>query len=219
MVDNNEEGGGRSDASSEPRRRLLRTVTAGGTALGLTVLPGKWAKPIVASVILPAHGQTSREGPTCCPGGLTGDSSVAFAGTYTLTATNYPFATYNGSYLEGGTNTQFKYTNLGPCPPQCGGDAVKYAGKYASFDGSGSYQFSYVFGIRCGDYPVVRKYFEYNGTRIGSVSTGTFVYSGTGVAGYELCKYLTENNRALSGAVQGLQSRSRSRGRRFRFGD
>ncbi len=218
MANNNEKGGGkRSDASIEARRRLLRTVTAGGTALGVAALPGKWAKPIVSSVILPAHGQTSPGTvTTCCPGGLTGDSSISTAPPFTAIGTNYTFATYNGTYLEGGTHSTLKYSNLGPCPPSCDGSAIKYAGKYETFDGNGGYQFSYVVGIRCSGEPLLRKYFEYNFTRAGSLGPGTFKYTGALTTGYEICKYLTENNRALSGAVEGVQRRSR--GRRFKFG-
>jgi len=43
----------------EARRRLLRTLAAGTTAGAATMIPGRWARPVVASVILPAHAQTS----------------------------------------------------------------------------------------------------------------------------------------------------------------
>lgn len=41
------------------RRRLLKAI-GGGTAAGATLLPGRWSKPVVDAVLLPAHAQTSR---------------------------------------------------------------------------------------------------------------------------------------------------------------
>lgn len=42
------------------RRKLLRSVVAGGGVLAAgRLLPDNWARPVVQSVILPAHGQTS----------------------------------------------------------------------------------------------------------------------------------------------------------------
>ena len=47
---------------SELRRRLLQTVAA--AAVGLTVLPSKWTKPIVGTIVVPAHAAVSPASPT-----------------------------------------------------------------------------------------------------------------------------------------------------------
>lgn len=47
------------------RRRILKVITIGGVATTATLLlPSKWAKPVVQSVIVPAHAQAS---PPECP--------------------------------------------------------------------------------------------------------------------------------------------------------
>ncbi|MCP4010585.1 MAG: hypothetical protein GY726_13885 [Proteobacteria bacterium] len=41
------------------RRKLLKTLTLGGGMVTLTNLPSTWSKPVVESLVLPAHAQTS----------------------------------------------------------------------------------------------------------------------------------------------------------------
>lgn len=46
--------------SSEKRRKLLKSIAAGGGAIVAgKSLPENWTKPVVGNVILPAHAQTS----------------------------------------------------------------------------------------------------------------------------------------------------------------
>ena len=45
---------------SHDRRKLIKGVTAGGIAAGV-VAPDKWHRPVVDSVLLPAHAQTTTE--------------------------------------------------------------------------------------------------------------------------------------------------------------
>ena len=47
-----------TNATDENRRRVLKGVTIGGGSIALT----KWSKPIVETVVLPAHAQAT--GPT-----------------------------------------------------------------------------------------------------------------------------------------------------------
>jgi hypothetical protein len=48
------------DASVEGRRKALRKLLVGGGIVGAsTQLPDKWMKPLVDSVLVPAHAQTS----------------------------------------------------------------------------------------------------------------------------------------------------------------
>ena len=57
--------------SSDSRRKLLKSIAAGsGAIVAGKSLPESWSRPVVDSVMLPAHAQTS---PTC---------STGFAGTY-----------------------------------------------------------------------------------------------------------------------------------------
>lgn len=43
------------------RRRLLKALTAAGGVLAASMLPGKWAKPVVEVGVLPAHAQVTAE--------------------------------------------------------------------------------------------------------------------------------------------------------------
>ena len=63
--------------SSEKRRKLLKSIAAGsGAIVAGKSLPDSWSKPVVDSVILPAHAQTSPAAPPAPPAppvsGLTG---------------------------------------------------------------------------------------------------------------------------------------------------
>jgi len=53
-----------SDATrTEGRRHLLKAVTVGGGAVVVgTSLPAAWTKPVIESVVLPAHAQASGDG-------------------------------------------------------------------------------------------------------------------------------------------------------------
>ena len=54
--------------SSESRRKLLKSIAAGsGAIVAGKSLPENWAKPVVDSVMLPAHAQTSPPTPTPPP--------------------------------------------------------------------------------------------------------------------------------------------------------
>ena len=53
-------------AESESRRRLLKQLAAGGgVAVTAKSLPESWTKPVVNSVLLPAHARTTGEEPSC----------------------------------------------------------------------------------------------------------------------------------------------------------
>lgn len=50
--------------SIESRRKLLKSIAAGsGAIVAGTSLPDSWSRPVVDSVMLPAHAQTSNNGP------------------------------------------------------------------------------------------------------------------------------------------------------------
>lgn len=49
-----------SDATLEKRRKALKNILAGsGTVITAAAMQDKWAKPVIESVVLPAHAQTS----------------------------------------------------------------------------------------------------------------------------------------------------------------
>jgi len=57
------------------RRRALKALVAGGALGSASLLPERWLKPVVESVVVPAHAQLS---PSACTGGcfdLTGGLS------------------------------------------------------------------------------------------------------------------------------------------------
>lgn len=47
--------------SRRSRRRLIQVLTAGGVVTTAKLLPSEWARPVVESVSLPAHAQTTSE--------------------------------------------------------------------------------------------------------------------------------------------------------------
>ena len=50
-----------SEKSNEGRRRLIKKLAiGGGVATTASSMPTKWVKPVLDSVILPAHAQTTK---------------------------------------------------------------------------------------------------------------------------------------------------------------
>lgn len=212
MPDKNNDG-------QEPRRRLLRTVAAGGSALSLTALPGKWAKPVVASVILPAHAQTS---PGClgtlanCPSGDLYSDSGSFGTTKYIPpfiTSEFPGITYENGTLTGSDRTR-KYTSYGTCPAPCDDlDANKYASARLRFGyNTGSMEVNVEY--RCGDDPVADLTLAFSGVNQGTIAgsyTGTFSYD------VEACKYLYGGGTGSPTAL-GELGRQRRSWRDFDFG-
>ena len=56
-----------SKLSSNSRRKALKAIGASGVLAG--TIPGSWTKPLVESVVLPAHAQTSPPSTTCTNSG------------------------------------------------------------------------------------------------------------------------------------------------------
>lgn len=209
---NNGSQGKNGDDSTEPRRRLLKTVAAGGTALGLTALPGKWAKPIVASVVLPAHAQTSPEDGECC------DLELVERDTEPTTAlAKYSFTSIPGigtevsdgtTFLDGTASDTLLIGSFDGCPPGCGDDGNKYVAATLGFDGDGEKYLRFENVARCDGDIVFRKYYEFNGTRSGADGT-TITYTGDGTYQVESCEDVD---------LGALRRDARSLRERFRFG-
>ncbi len=52
---------------NQSRRKALKTIAAGSAAAGALAMTGKWSKPVVNSIILPAHAQaTNGAAPATC---------------------------------------------------------------------------------------------------------------------------------------------------------
>lgn len=52
----------------DKRRDLLKALTLGSGAVAATQLPSNWSKPVVESVVLPGHAQTTGPAQTTCLG-------------------------------------------------------------------------------------------------------------------------------------------------------
>jgi len=56
-----------AEPANRSRRKALKTIAAGSAAAGALAMTGKWSKPVVNSIILPAHAQaTNAAGPATC---------------------------------------------------------------------------------------------------------------------------------------------------------
>ena len=86
---------------NENRRKLLKSLAAGsGAVIAGKSLPESWSKPVVDSVMLPAHAQTSPSpctpclvAATYCVGSGTGSIVVAVATNGTVTVSYSAFDT------------------------------------------------------------------------------------------------------------------------------
>ena len=98
----------RKQPMDQARRKALKTIVAGTAAAGVLAVSSKWSKPVVNSVILPAHAQaTNAQGPatetttTAVPttispleeGGSEGGSATFWSGAV-FTMQPFPAQTY-----------------------------------------------------------------------------------------------------------------------------
>lgn len=77
---------------TEARRRLIKSLAAGGAIGAAVTLPEKWAKPVIDAVIVPLHAQTSPVpiNPILLAGIWTGswtDTVLGTSGSATMTVT------------------------------------------------------------------------------------------------------------------------------------
>ena len=52
----------KDDLREEQRRKVLKSTLAGGAVITTSILPKKWTKPALDSVVLPAHAATTATG-------------------------------------------------------------------------------------------------------------------------------------------------------------
>jgi hypothetical protein len=66
-----------NEMSDQSRRKLLKSIAAGsGAIVAGKNLPEKWTRPVVDSVMLPAHAQTSESAPSTGPFAGSNDISI-----------------------------------------------------------------------------------------------------------------------------------------------
>lgn len=53
-----------TEARELSRRKLLERVALGGAAISVTLLPSQWVKPVVETIVVPAHAQVSGPSPS-----------------------------------------------------------------------------------------------------------------------------------------------------------
>ncbi len=77
---------------SPSRRRLIKTLALGSAYTGTQILPNQWAKPVVNSVMTPAHAATSGCSIVSCSGGwiLYDDEPDAFQDIFLFTVVELP---------------------------------------------------------------------------------------------------------------------------------
>ncbi len=59
VADNRPEQGNSEEFVNSSRRKALKTIAAGTAVAGGLALSGKWSKPVVDTIILPAHAQAT----------------------------------------------------------------------------------------------------------------------------------------------------------------
>jgi hypothetical protein len=59
MDDKRTEDGQPAGGEKISRRRAMKVLGAGGVVAATLMLPSKWTKPVVESIIVPAHAQAS----------------------------------------------------------------------------------------------------------------------------------------------------------------
>ena len=108
--------------SSESRRKLLKSIAAGsGAIVAGKSLPESWSRPIVDSVMLPAHAQTSPTPPAATYEFVCSEFVVRTGVTCGPDEISYgvsgEVAASDGSSLEGVSLTVYYINGLNPTPP------------------------------------------------------------------------------------------------------
>ncbi len=84
---------------NQSRRKALKTIAAGSAAAGALAMTGKWSKPVVNSIILPAHAQaTNGAAPATCTTQVT---FACYAVDLGKAAHGKAFLPLAGVYVEG----------------------------------------------------------------------------------------------------------------------
>lgn len=163
--------------SRNGRRAMLKSMVVGGGAAGaFSGLPTSWKKPMVASVMLPAHAQTSPPSSTGslsdCSSDTIGSSGISFGYTYTFTVsgTNVYNAYYKDGTIDGDV---FSVSGGGPSYDLCkdGDNSIYGSTITGSVGGTGTISNGYRL---CDGIQVA----EFSGTGpVSAIDSGTFTFS------------------------------------------
>ena len=166
-----------SDKSIKARRKLLKTLIAGGgaaTTVGATglVIPKQWIKPVVDSVMLPAHAQTT--------GCLELVDSTTFTGIpANTTPTTVEFIGTTVPRSGNGFVGQEQF-DIGPCPGGLGAGVQTIALSGNIDVDNNTIIGTWVLTVTCNGIIFFRQVFEFSGPRVsGDDNTGTYSTSGT----------------------------------------
>ena len=64
VADGKKQVDGGDETRQLSRRKLLERLALGGAAISVTLLPSEWVKPVVETIVVPAHGQVSGPSPS-----------------------------------------------------------------------------------------------------------------------------------------------------------
>jgi len=97
------------------RRKLIKALTVCGSSAAITKLPGSWSKPVLESVVLPAHAQSTSQ-TTCSVAGITvaiflDIGTGSGGGGYDLFDSSQCYYSAGG---PGGIDNEWTYPQLGP---------------------------------------------------------------------------------------------------------
>ncbi|MEM7193442.1 MAG: hypothetical protein AAF402_00740 [Pseudomonadota bacterium] len=193
-----------TDTADGGRRKILQSAVLGGGA-ALTALPTDWQKPVVSSLMLPAHANTTEMGGlgsvSNCPDGYSISTSapkysdgtpitiVVENGTISDGGPDEIFSVVGGT-LVGGTVLSETDTSDQPCAD---GSTLTSNFSYSFTAGSGTLSFDSSISKYCGDNAVLLTGGNQRLVRTGSNVSGTstyLYYDGTGNKYIQYCTYL-----------------------------
>ena len=179
--------------TEESRRKLLKSIAIGsGVVIAGKSLPESWSRPVVDSVMLPAHAETSPAEPTdpAEPADPAGCSTTPASTTQPLSLTDIPGADLG---IPDSGNGTFTIPNVNPPSGNCT-DTTTLAGTVStntvvvSGGGGGGTRtavITLVFDITCGGIPTCTYSYLLNATE---QSQGTNVWDYSGDATLTCCE-------------------------------
>ncbi len=176
------------------KRKLLKSAAIGGGVASITALPTRWTKPIVASVVLPAHAEASGSGSLGlgtidnCPDEHSSESSWKHSSSwysYYSTGTSSYSGTWSHSY---GTCTD-------------GSDLVG-RGTWSRTQGGGVYSSVSDWNQYCGNNKIGHSSYTRSGT-----GEGNGYYEGTESGTYQWCELLVSGDKIEKAMKGGMAKR------------
>ena len=181
------------------KRKLLKSAAVGGGAVSLTALPTEWTRPIVASVVLPAHAEQTDVNDSLgsinnCPD----ENLHTYRNSGSYSECLYP-GTYNGSVIESGT--------YGTCSDD---SPFSYKATFTYKLGSGTAYYGIKTDKYCGPTHVGSGQYTWTGTNSGSCGDGATLYSGSKYLSATVCDLLAPQSNATA-ALKSAMRKSRGK--------